>query len=250
MMLKVLYQDPDFIAVDKPSGLLVHRTELSTDRECAMTILRDQLGQWVYPVHRLDRATSGVLLFALNSKAAGDLSERFRAKEMRKTYLAVVRGYADTTGVIVQPLKRNPEKKNSPLLEAHTTYERVATTELPFAIGRYSTTRYSLVKVRIETGRLHQIRRHMCTISHPIVGDTVYGDGKHNKFFREKFALRRLLLCAAGIEFEHPYSGIKTLIRSASFEGFMHDLAVLNWTFEGSLKETSFPQILSSDFFC
>lgn len=227
--MKILYQDLDFVAVDKPSGLLVHRTGLSTDKECAMHLLRDELGQWVYPVHRLDRATSGVLIFALSSEAAEALSQEFREKRVRKTYLAVVRGYVEPLGAIDRPLKRNPLKKDSVLLEAKTNYRLLAQAELPIAMGKFSTTRYSLVEVEISTGRLHQIRRHMSSIFHPIIGDTVYGDGKHNRLFRTEFGLNRLLLCAAQLSFCHPFTKKDVVISAESKDEFLSDIHKLDW---------------------
>lgn len=233
-MLKVLYQDEHYLAVDKPSGLLVHRTEwANSERESAMTILRDQIGQWVYPIHRLDRATSGVLLFATSPEAAEALSKSFRAHEVQKKYLAVVRGYTAERGEIERELKRNPEKKGSPLLEAKTRYFRRATAEVPFAVGRYSTARYSLVEVEILTGRLHQIRRHMASIAHPLIGDTVYGDGKHNRLFREKYLINRLLLSAFQVRFIHPYSKQPIQLDAESNLQFLQDLQALAWKFDG-----------------
>lgn len=228
-MLKVLYKDADFVAVDKPSGLLVHRTSLSTDRHCCLQLLRDQLGQWVYPLHRLDRATSGVLLFALNPEAAAAASEKFREKGMRKQYLALVRGQIDSEGTIDRPLKRNPENKQSELLEARTRYRRLKLGEVNAPVGRYPTARYSLVEVETDTGRLHQIRRHMSSISHPLVGDTVYGDGKHNRLFRELFGIHRLMLCAKSLEFSHPSTHCVISIVAESVEEFIASLNRVQW---------------------
>lgn len=235
-MLRVLFQDSNFVAVDKPSGLLVHRSAMARgETVSALALLRDQLGQWVYPVHRLDRATSGVLLFALSSEAARALSESFRNNTVQKTYFAVVRGHTDLSGEIDRPLRKNPLNKNSPYLESRTSYERVATADVPVAVGKHATARYSIIRVRPLSGRLHQIRRHLCTVSHPLVGDTVYGDGRHNRFFREKFGLQRLLLCAARLEFSHPLSGERVGIRAPSVDGFFQDIAGLNWTFDGAV---------------
>jgi tRNA pseudouridine65 synthase len=200
-MLEILYHDPDYVAIHKPSGLLVHPSRISSDRVCAMTQLRDQLGQWVYPVHRLDRQTSGVLLFALSSEAARAIQETWERREVRKTYLAVVRGWAPERGEIDHPLKQENSDTAVPSL---TRFGRLATAELPHPVGRYPTARFSLVRAEPVTGRIHQIRRHLAHLSHPIVGDVPYGDGKQNRFFREHFDLRRLLLMAQELEFDHP----------------------------------------------
>lgn len=208
-MLKILYEDADLVAVDKPSGLLVHPTALAAERESCMSLLRDQLGHWVYPVHRLDRAASGVLLFARSAGAASELAALFRGRRVSKRYVALVRGHTAPGGVIDKPLRKSPAHAER---EARTAYERLAIAEVPHPVGRYATARYSLLRVEIETGRLHQIRRHLRHIRHPIVGDTCYGDGKHNRFFRERFGSRRLLLFATRLRFRHPVSGLETVV--------------------------------------
>jgi tRNA pseudouridine65 synthase len=215
--LEILYQDAYLVAINKPSGLLVHKSMI--DRHeiyFAMMMLRDQIGQWVYPVHRLDKPTSGVLLFALDSDTARLMSEQFSTHTMTKTYLAVVRGFTEEHGVIehalVEKLDKIADKKSrddKEAQEAVTDYKRLATIELPHAIGRYDKTRYSLVEVVPKTGRKHQIRRHMKHISHHILGDTKYGRGEHNKFIREEYDCNRLLLHASKLEILHPYTNEK-----------------------------------------
>lgn len=230
--LEILHRTDRFVAVDKPAGLLTHRTELaSRESDSCMARLRDQLGSWVYPVHRLDRATSGVLLFALDSDAAEQLSVLLRGRidaaagptgpalpasscGMSKRYLAVVRGHAPQEGLIDRPLTRNFEKKASPLVEASTWFKRLATVELPYPVGRYASARYSLLEAEPFTGRRHQIRRHLASLSHPVLGDTVRGDGKHNRFVRERYGIERLLLHADLLRFNDPFSGNSCTIQS------------------------------------
>lgn len=209
--LDILYHDPHYIAVHKPPGIHVHPSELARQEDSCMRILRDQLGQWVYPVHRLDRATSGVLLFALDSEAAGKMIGLFLERQVRKRYLAVVRGYTDAEGLIDHPLR---EAEGQPAQEAQTAYRRLGTVELPYPMGKFPTVRYSLVEAFPHTGRRNQIRRHFVHISHPIVGDVRFGDGRHNRLFREKFGLHRLLLLATDLEFIHPYSGEEVSIHA------------------------------------
>jgi tRNA pseudouridine65 synthase len=179
----------------------------------AMKILRDQISQWVYPIHRLDKPTSGVLLFALDKHTAKLMSEQFREHTIQKTYLAVVRGYTDASGVINHALKEKLDKiadrdakVDKDAKEAITIYETLASVELDFAVGKYEKSRYSLVSLKPKTGRKHQIRRHMKHISHHIIGDTKYGRGEHNKFIRKEFGCHRLLLHALSLEVLHPYS--------------------------------------------
>jgi tRNA pseudouridine65 synthase len=166
--------------------------------------LRDQLGRFVYPVHRLDAATSGVLVFALSPEAARDLGLQFQGRTVRKTYFAVARGWLREPGRIDHPL--TGEGAAAPK-ESRTTYSPLARLELARAVGRYASARCTLVEVEPETGRMHQIRRHFAHLSHPLIGDTVYGDGGHNRLWRELLGERALLLKAQRLEFAHPYSG-------------------------------------------
>jgi tRNA pseudouridine65 synthase len=210
-MLPVLYQDDDLVAVDKPSGLLVHRTKIAADGDSCAARLREQLGRRVFAAHRLDRGASGVLVFALNQEMASRLGEVFRARGVEKRYHAVVRGYTPDAGEIDKPLRQAPGKPYRNAVSRYATERRV---ELPFAVGRYATARYSLVSVETETGRSHQVRRHLCHVSHPILGDTTYGDGRHNCFAREKLGIRRLLLHGALVRFSHPQTGFPLKIES------------------------------------
>ena len=212
--LEIIYQDEYLVVINKPSGLLVHKSMI--DRHeiyFAMKMLRDQIGQWVYPVHRLDKPTSGVLLFALDSHTAKLLSEQFKVHSIEKTYIAVVRGYIQEYGVIDYPLSVKLDKitdkkadKTKEAEDAITSYKRVAQVELDFAVGRYDKTRYSLVELKPSTGRKHQLRRHMKHLSHHILGDTKYGRGEHNKLIRQEFDCHRLLLHALSLKITHPYT--------------------------------------------
>ena len=214
MMLDILYRDDSLVAIHKPSGLLVHRSPIDRhETRFAIQLTRDQIGQRVYPVHRLDKPTSGVLLFALDSDTARRLTEQFTQGQVQKTYLAVVRGYLPISGIIDYPLIEELDAiadadadTNKPAQAAVTHYRCLATTELPFAIGRYASTRYSLAELQPKTGRKHQLRRHLKHIFHPIVGDTTHGDGKHNAFFRQQFACQRLLLHAQTLTLPHPHT--------------------------------------------
>jgi tRNA pseudouridine65 synthase len=203
MQLKILYQDRHYVAIDKPAGLLMHRSPISRDRIFVLQTLRDQLGRYVYPVHRLDRATSGVLIFGLSAQAAGRLADQFEARLVDKAYLAVARGWVDAAGLIDHPVADGDG--NGVAQTARTHYRRLATVELPFAVDRYPTTRYSLLSALPETGRRQQIRKHFKHISHHLIGDTTHGNGRHNRFFRDQFGIRRLLLMSLRLSFRHPY---------------------------------------------
>lgn len=203
--LTVLYRDDRLIAVDKPSGLLVHHSYIARDvRTVALQLVRRIVGRRVHAVHRLDRGTSGVLLFALDPDAARDTADLFAARRVDKTYYAVVRGHPPAEGRVDHPLNAS---KTGPRREATTDFTCRAHGELPIPVGRFPTARYGLLELRPHTGRRHQLRRHCCHLSHPIIGDTTYGDGRHNRLFRREFGAQRLLLYAARLRFAHPYTG-------------------------------------------
>jgi len=212
--LEILYKDDYLVAINKPSGLLVHKSPIDRhETRFALQEIRDQIGQYVYPIHRLDKPTSGVLLFALDKSTAQSMSESFRANEVSKSYIAVVRGYTTSQDTIDYALKQMLDTKAQKALgitkeaqDAVTQYECLATVELPYAVSRYPVARYSLVRLKPLTGRKHQLRRHMKHIFHPIVGDTKHGRGEHNKLYREKFDIHRLLLHAYQTSFVHPVS--------------------------------------------
>ncbi len=210
--LEIIYRDEALVAVSKPSGLLVHRTMIDRhETRFAVQILRDQIGQRVYPVHRLDKPTSGVLVFALSSAVARQLAAAFSGHTVVKRYLAVVRGWPDDEGEIDYPLTDGPDfgsqRDDAVARTAVTRYRTLARTELPFSVGRYPQSRYALVEVSPKTGRRHQIRRHFKHIFHPLIGDTRYGEGRHNRLFRTQYACNRLLLHACELQFQHPLSG-------------------------------------------
>lgn len=184
------------MAVNKPSGLLVHRTLI--DRyatQFALQMVRDQVGQHVYPIHRLDKATSGILIFALSREAAQAMAQKFAQAIVYKKYLAIVRGWVLGGHEVDHPLHGRP---------AQTTILGVQCFAIPILVDRYPVSRYSLVEARPKSGRTHQIRRHLGHLSHPIIGDVTYGVGRHNRFFRDEFHIRRLLLACTQVEFSHP----------------------------------------------
>lgn len=205
MPLPILYQDENLVAIHKPSGMLVHRSPISRDTVFVLQTLRDQIGQRVYPVHRLDRATSGVLLFGLSSPMAQALVQQFEARSVGKEYRALARGWVDAEGQIDHPVA--DEEGNNIAQDAQTAYRCLAQVEVPFAVDRYPTSRYSLVSVEPLTGRRQQIRKHFKHISHHLIGDTTHGNGKHNRFFREHFGIHRLMLTSHRLAFDHPLSG-------------------------------------------
>jgi tRNA pseudouridine65 synthase len=189
--LEILHHDDRFVVINKPSGMIVHQGWARDPKETvALQRVRDQIGRHVYPVHRLDRGASGCLVFALTPEAAAWFQEELNAGRVKKTYLALVRGIIEPPEGIIDHPVRQGEESSSPRVPAVTEYRRVA-------IGE----RCSLVECVPRTGRLHQIRRHLKHVSHPIIGDVNYGDGRVNREFRERFGLRRLALHALEITF-------------------------------------------------
>lgn len=235
--LDIIFQDDLLVAVNKPAGLLVHPSLIDRrETRFAMKLLRNQLGRWVYPVHRLDKPTSGVLLFALNPETARSLGENFDRQQVRKTYLAVVRGYTEPEGRIDHPLREKHDKmtdrrarQDKEAQPAVTEYRRLAGVELPYAVDRYATSRYSLLAVHPKTGRKHQIRRHLKHIAHPVVGDTTHGKSLHNRLFRERLGSGRLLLAAVEMEFDHPRDGRPLRLVAPLDETFTNVLRQLGW---------------------
>ena len=213
MNLEILYQDDVLVVVNKPSGLLVHRTDLAkNEQDAVVQRLNEQLGKWVYPIHRLDRATSGALVMAFDSESAQKLGIQFMDRSVNKEYRALVRGFTDAQGVIDYPLaKLNEEKGRSRFKiegtekDAISHYKTLEQYELPIAVSRYPSMRLSLVNVTPEHGRTHQIRRHFKHIFHPLVGDTRYGCRHYNQSLRASgFEDLRLMLHAHTLTFSHP----------------------------------------------
>ncbi len=228
MHLQVLYQDDDYIAIDKPAGLLVHRTQLDTQAsEFALQILRDQIGREVFPCHRLDRPTSGVLLFALNESALRCAQAEFTERRADKTYHAVVRGWPEDEGLIDYDLR--VEEKPSVVQSAQTEYTCLSRSECALPVGRYATARFALLRLKPLTGRKHQIRRHLAHIRHPIIGDTRHGDGTQNRFIRSHFDCHQLLLRASRLEINHPKAGTRIQIQAPAeptFDGIIEALGL------------------------
>lgn len=230
-MLEILYQDEWLVAVNKPSGWLVHRSWLDRHETVfVMQTVRDQIGQHVFTAHRLDKPTSGVLLMGLSSEVGRLLSLQFEQHQMQKTYHAVVRGWLESSGTLDYPLveeldkiadKHATEARNAQ--PAVTDYQSLATVEMPVGIGRYPTSRYSLVELAPKTGRKHQLRRHMSHLRHPIIGDSAHGDLRQNRGAAEHFGANRLMLHASSLALTHPVTGEPLLLR-AGLDGVWQNL--------------------------
>jgi len=213
-ILDVLYKSDDLVAINKPHGLLVHRSPIASDAsEFAVQLLRDQLGQRVYPVHRLDRKTGGVLLFALNETMNSLMQQQFADGLISKTYQAIVRGYTDDEQTIDYPLRRD----DGVLQDAVTLLRTIRRAEIPLPHGKHQTSRYSLVELTPTTGRMHQLRKHMAHVLHPIIGDRPHGCNKQNKLFLDRFQMNTMLLHAHQVQFSHPLT-LETIVIMAPFQ--------------------------------
>ena len=236
--IDIIYEDEFLVAINKEAGLLVHRSWLDTgETRFAMQLTRDAVGCHVFPVHRLDRPTSGVLLFAKSSAVARSLTEAFTEHKVTKQYLAVVRGYMPEQGTVDYALSFKPDAiadkfadLDKPAQEAVTHWQSLAQIELPFAVSKkHDTSRYSLVRLTPETGRKHQLRRHMRHLFHHIVGDTSHGDGRHNRFFRTQYSCTRMLLHAQSLALSHPVTGESLLLTAGLDDQWMNVLEAFDW---------------------
>ncbi|CAM3813736.1 pseudouridine synthase [Sphingobacterium prati] len=225
MSLEILYEDESIVAINKPHGLLVHRSSIARDTsEFALQLLRDQLGKTVYPAHRLDRKTGGVLLFSLNKETDQYLQKSFQEHQIDKKYLAMLRGFAPEEGIIDYPLK----KENGTLQDAQTSFRLLAKSELDIPFGKFPTSRYSLIEANPLTGRMHQLRRHFAHIFYPIIGDRPHGCNKQNKFWKENYQMDTMLLHASEVTFKHPLSGETIHITAPIQSDFQKVLGILN----------------------
>lgn len=224
MMLEIIYQDEWLVAINKPHGLLVHRTPLAKDAtEFALQMLRDQLDQKVFPAHRIDRKTSGILLFTLDSDSDRLMQMQFAERKTSKRYLSIVRGHTEDTFTIDYALKRDDGKTQEAVTEVKTL-ERY---EIPVPLGAFPTSRYSLVEAKPITGRMHQIRKHLAHIHHPIIGDRPHGCNKQNKLFKDKWNMMSMMLHAQELSFTHPITEQPVTVTAQLSDDFKRVLQLL-----------------------
>ena len=216
-MLEIIYQDENLIAINKPHGLLVHQSSIARDAtEFALQMLRDQIGKHVSPVHRLDRKTSGILLFAFDKESEVAMHQQFMNTKTNKKYLAILRGFAPDKMDIVYPLA----KENGTMQGAFTAFITLQKAEVDVPFGKHATSRYSLVEATPKTGRMHQLRRHFSHILHPIIGDRTHGCNKQNKFFLEQWNMTTMLLHASELSFIHPITKEKIHLKAGLHNEF------------------------------
>ena len=231
-MLEILHQDDALIAVNKPANLAVHRSKMVGNADTFLIDeLREQIGDSVYLAHRLDRATSGVLLVARSKEVATALGEQFMGRTVHKQYLVVVRGWPEPAeGVIDYALPGSRE--TGPRREARTRYRQLDSIEVPIELGRYPQQRYALLLAEPQSGRFRQIRKHLAHIHHPVIGDCQHGRGDHNRLYKQHFGCHRMLLHAWRVSFAHPLSGEPMTIEAPLDEACAGLLARFGWTLE------------------
>ncbi len=208
----ILFRDESLIAINKPCGLQVHRTSISEEEdEFALQQTRDLIGTRVYPVHRLDKPTSGVLIFALSPDIASAIQRMFVERKIKKIYTALVRGWFSE-----EPIHLNYPVKSSTgnLQDAETYFHLQEKFVFPFPVRPYATARYSVIEAIPATGRWHQIRQHLAHLRHYIINDRVHGDGHHNRLFTERLGIPNLFLHAGKLEFDHPVTGNRILLEA------------------------------------
>lgn len=225
-MLELVYRDEYLVAINKPHGLLVHRSSIAKDAtEFALQKLKQQIGLHVSPVHRLDRKTSGVLLFALNKEVEVAMHKQFMKSDVTKKYLAILRGYAPAEMEIDYPLM----KENGMMQEAITCFRTLQYAEIPYALGKHLTSRYSLVEAVPKTGRMHQLRKHFAHIFYPIIGDRKHGCNKQNHFFKEQWDMTTMMLHASELTFKHPVTDDPIKIKAKVSDEFGRVMHLMGW---------------------
>lgn len=210
--MQVCYEDEYILVVNKPNNVLVHHSGMSKnmqDEKSLVQLIFDEYELPFYPVHRLDRKTSGLVVFAKQKEYVSTFQEFFTTNQIQKTYYGLVRGFIPEDGIIDSPVKGRDALVYK---EALTKYKSLKTFELNIPVGPYSTSRYSLVELQPKTGRLHQLRIHMNKISHPLIGDPKYGDRFHNRMFENELQSDKLFLHAKELTFIHPYTQKNQLI--------------------------------------
>ncbi len=224
-MLSILFEDEYYVAINKPHGLLVHRSKIAKDAtEFALQLLRDQIEQKVYPAHRLDRKTGGVLVFAKSKEADVKLKKIFAERKINKTYWAIVRGWIEQeSGSIDKSLITESGKSQKAL----THYKVLEQLEINQPVSKFTTGRFTWVEVKPVTGRMHQIRKHFAHIRHYIINDKAHGDCQQNKFFEQQLNINHMLLHAKTLSFTHPYTNKEILITADIQKDFKETLNVL-----------------------
>lgn len=228
--IDIIYEDEYFVAINKPNNFLVHQSHYARNiiEPTLLDVLKIQLTYPLYPLHRLDRKTSGMLLLLKNKQYVSQFQKLFTTNNITKTYFAIVRGFSNPSGKIDSPVKNDD---TSIYKNALTHYKTINTIELNIPVYPYEKSRYSLMKLAPETGRMHQLRKHLNKISHPIVGDYKYGDRFHNRMFEDNFNCNYLFLHASNIAFVHPITKQSILLKAKFPADWNKIFSTFNWEY-------------------
>ena len=229
MSLEIIFEDDYFICVNKPNNMLVHHAHHSrnvADETSLLQLILDETSLKVYPIHRLDRKTSGIILLAKETQYVSKFQDLFTNNEIQKTYYGVVRGYAPETKTIDSPVKGRDANVHKEALTHLKTLENI-TLDIP--VKPYDSSRYSLIELSPKTGRMHQLRVHTNKISHPLIGDPKYGDKNHNIMFDEKFGWKNMFLHAGKLEFLHPFTTEKLTLKTSYPKDWIDLFKEFNW---------------------
>ncbi|MCB9359758.1 MAG: pseudouridine synthase [Flavobacteriales bacterium] len=228
MVIEILYEDEFIVVVNKPNDVLMYPSYYARNIKDAtlVELLNKQLQVKTSPLHRLDRKTSGVVIFGKSAEVAKVFEKLFAQHQIEKTYLAIVRGFCENEGVIGTPIKNND---TGVYKDALTTYKTITTYEWEMPVTPYDKSRYSLIELAPKTGRMHQLRKHLNKINHPIIGDHKYGDRNYNKTFTHEFGFDKLLLHAKQLNFTHPLTNKEMEINASIPDNWNAVLKTFNW---------------------
>lgn len=232
--VQICHADEHFVVVNKPPGILVHKTNMDINEKITvMQLLEEQLGHRVYPVHRLDKGTSGTNIFSFDGKTSDYFRRAFIDKRVDKTYFAICRGWLEDQVLVDHPVYTSTLKNKA---EAVTGITPLAKTEIDVAVGPYEKSRYTLVKAEPQTGRWHQIRQHCSHLRHPIIKDGRHGDYRHNRMFLERYGTETVLLHAGQITFTHPEKLVSICVTAKLPEFWKPVLKEMNWLYLPELQ--------------
>ena len=229
MSLEIIYQDNYCLLVTKPNNVLVHHAHHSRNKieeESLIQLIENQFGKRYYPIHRLDRKTSGIILLASKREYVASFQALFTNNEIQKIYYGVVRGFSQDNKIINSPVKGRDALVYK---EAETHLNCLDKIELNIPVKPYDSSRYSLVELRPKTGRMHQLRIHMNKVSTPLINDAKYGDKNHDLMYAKQFGWKNLFLHAGSLEFIHPFTNKKLILKSSFSEDWVQLFQEFSW---------------------
>lgn len=229
MSLEIIFEDEQLICVHKPNNMLVHHAHHSrnvANETSLLQLILEKTGKKVYPIHRLDRKTSGIILLAKETQFVSNFQELFTNNQIQKTYYGVVRGFSPDTKIIDSPVKGRDANVHKDALTHLKTLEKIT---LNIPVKPYDSSRYSLVELSPKTGRMHQLRVHSNKISHPLIGDAKYGDKNHDMMFDENFGWKNMFLHAGKLEFQHPFTSENLILKAAFPEDWIQLFKKFSW---------------------